>query len=190
MPIAPEVVRVVEIPEGVEVRKEGDTLIVKGPLGELRRTFTHRKVRLELEDGRVVIRCPLPRRKEAAVAGTWEAHVRNMVKGVTQGFTYIMHVRYSHFPIKVTVKGRKVVIENFLGEKAPRYAEIVGDTKVEVERVQLKGPEGGRMTVLKVFSIDKEAAGQTAANIERATRIKDKDVRVFQDGIYIAQKPR
>jgi len=89
-----------------------------------------------------------------------------------------MVIVYAHFPIKVEVdEARKMVkITNFLGERAPRYAKIVGDTKVRVEgdRIYIEG-------------ISKEDVGQTAANIRQATKIKDKDPRVFMDGIYVVK---
>jgi large subunit ribosomal protein L6 len=89
-----------------------------------------------------------------------------------------MEVFYSHFPMQVSVEGDEVVIENFLGERAPRRTPIHGDTDVEVddEQITLHGP-------------DIEAVGQTAADIEQLTRVTDKDVRVFQDGVYITGKP-
>jgi large subunit ribosomal protein L6 len=76
------------------------------------------------------------------------------------------------------VQGDEVEIENFLGEKAPRHAKVRGDTQVQVdgEEVTLTGP-------------NKEDVGQTAADIEQLTRVNDKDTRVFQDGVYITQKP-
>ncbi len=177
MPVAPEVKHEVAIPDGVQVNYDNYILTVKGPLGELSREFMHDRVKLSVEDGKVVIYCALPKKKDYALAGTWKAHVANMIKGVTEGFEYHLKILYAHFPMKVSVKGDRVVIENFLGEKAPRYAKIFGDAKVEIK---------GDTVIVK--SINKEHAGQTAANIERATRIKDRDPRVFQDGIYIVKK--
>jgi large subunit ribosomal protein L6 len=89
-----------------------------------------------------------------------------------------MEVFYSHFPMKVRVENDEVVIENFLGEKAPRRTTIHGDTEVSVdgEEITLTGS-------------DIESVGQTAADIEQLTRVKDKDIRVFQDGVYITTKP-
>ena len=100
-----------------------------------------------------------------------------MIKGVTDGFVYQMKVVYSHFPMKVSVKGNELVIENFLGEKHPRKAKLYGDVKVNVK--------GDTVTV---EGINREEVGQTAANIEHATRVKNRDIRVFQDGIYIVSK--
>lgn len=177
MPYAPYVRHEIEIPKNVSVRKENFRLIVKGPKGELSREFIHERISLSVENGKVVIYCPLPKRKEYALAGTWKAHVENMIKGVTEGFEYRLKIVYAHFPMKVRVQGNNVLIENFLGEKNPRVAKIIGNTKVEV-----KGNE------VIVSGINIEDCGQTAANIERATKIKDRDPRVFQDGIYIVKK--
>ena len=177
MPVASEVKYEIEVPEGVDVKYEDYVLHVKGPKGQISREFKHDRLKMIIDDGKVTVYCPLPRKKEYALAGTWRAHVKNMIKGVTEGFEYHLKIVYAHFPMKVSVKGNKVVIENFMGERAPRYAEIFGDAKV-----QIKGD-----TVI-VTSVNKEHAGQTAANIERATRVKDRDPRVFQDGIYIVKK--
>ncbi len=108
---------------------------------------------------------------------TIKAHINNMITGVTKGFTYKMKIVYAHFPMTVKVQGDKVIIENFLGERHPRKAKILGDTKVQV-----KGDE------VHITGIDKEDVGQTMANIEQATKIKRRDPRVFQDGIYLISK--
>ncbi len=170
--------REVEIPEGVTVEiLEGGIVKVKGPLGELERKLYHPKISIRKEDSKVVVECVLPRKKEVAMTGTFASHIKNMIKGVTRGYTYRLKIVYAHFPMKVYVKGDKVIIENFQGERAPRYAKILPGVKVEV-----KGEE------VIVSGIDREKVGQTAANIELATKIRDRDVRVFQDGIYIVSK--
>jgi large subunit ribosomal protein L6 len=100
-----------------------------------------------------------------------------MIKGVTKGVLYELKIVYSHFPMNVKVAGDSVVIDNFLGEKSPRRAEVLKDVSVEV-----KGQD------VKVSGLDINAVSQTAANIEQTTRIKRLDPRVFQDGIYITVK--
>ncbi|AHF79605.1 50S ribosomal protein L6 [Thermococcus paralvinellae] len=177
MPIDAWVREEVEIPEGVEVTVENNLVKVKGPKGELERELKYPGIKIFTEDGKVVIYKDFPRRKDIAIARTFKAHINNMIKGVTEGFTYKLKVVYSHFPVTVKVQGDKVVIENFLGEKAPRIAQILPGVKVKV-----MGQE------IIVEGIDKEKVGQTAANIEQATRITKWDRRVFQDGIYIVEK--
>ena len=169
--------RFVEIPEEVQVSVEGSRVTVSGPKGKLERDFSKVPVNIELTDGKVRVWALWPKKKERACVGTVASHIKNMIIGVTEGFTYRMKVVYVHFPVTVRVEGRKVVIENFLGERKPREAEIVGDVQVLVE---------GDDVIIR--GIDKEAVGQTAANIEQATKVKGKDVRKFVDGIYVYEK--
>jgi len=168
---------VVKIPENVQVKVDGNTVEVSGAKGSLRKTFSFPEVAIRQEDSSVIIEAPSSRRKHKAAVGTVKAHLRNMIKGVTDGYTYKLKVVYSHFPIKVEVKGDKVFIHNFLGEKYPRVAQIVEGASVRVE-----GDE------IIVSGADREAVGQTAANIEQATAVRYRDRRVFQDGCYIMEK--
>ncbi|MFQ5986767.1 MAG: 50S ribosomal protein L6 [Thermoplasmata archaeon] len=167
----------VPIPEGVEVVIEGGTVTVQKGDIRLSRSLTHPRVQLRRKGAEVLVESVLPRKREKALAGTFASHVGNMVRGVTDGFTYTMRVVYAHFPVKVSVQGDAVVIENFLGERHPRRAPIRGPTQVEVkgDTLLIRGP-------------DLEAVSQTAANVEQVTRIKRKDPRVFQDGIYLVSK--
>ena len=166
----------ISIPDGVDVTIDGG-VTVKGPKGELSRKFNHSEISMAVEDDRVVLEVKFPKKKDKAMIGTVRAHISNMITGVTEGFRYRMKIVYAHFPMSVKVAGDKVVIENFLGERHPRTARIVGDTKVQV-----KGDE------VEITGINKEHVGQTMANIEQATKIKGRDPRVFQDGIYLVSK--
>ncbi|MFY9606177.1 MAG: 50S ribosomal protein L6 [Thermoplasmata archaeon] len=168
----------IEVPEKVHIALEGGVVKVKGPQGEISKKLFHPRVKLELKGKHVIVSSELPRKREKALVGTYGAHIRNMFVGATKGFEYKMKIVYAHFPIKTAVKGDTFVIENFLGEKHPRKTKILGATKVAIkgDQVLLNGP-------------NVEDVGQTAANIERATKIKGFDPRVFQDGIYIIEKP-
>jgi len=167
------------IPDDVSAELDHLDLTVEGPNGSVTRRLWYPDVSVSVEDGSVVIEAPEESdAKTRATVGTFESHIRNMFHGVTEGWTYEMEVFYAHFPMQVEVQGEEVVIENFLGERAPRRTPIRGDTQVEVD-----GEE------LTLSGSDKEAVGQTAADIEQLTRVSDKDNRVFQDGVYITQKP-
>ncbi|WP_340101268.1 50S ribosomal protein L6 [Salinibaculum salinum] len=167
-----------EIPDDVSAEMDHLDLTVEGPNGSVTRRLWYPDISVTVEDGEVLITSDEDDAKTNSTLGTFESHVRNMFHGVTEGWEYEMEVFYSHFPMQVAVEGDEVVIENFLGEKAPRRTEIRGETEVEVsdENVTLRGP-------------NVEDVGQTAADIEQLTRVTDKDVRVFQDGVYITQKP-
>jgi len=168
----------IEIPEKVQVSLHEGVVKVKGPQGEVSKRLVHPRIKVEVKGKHVVVSSEMPRKKEKALVGTYGAHIRNLLVGATKGFEYKMKIVYAHFPIKTAIKGDTFVIDNFLGEKFPRKTKILGSTKVQVkgDQVVLNGP-------------NVEDVGQTAANIERATKIKGFDPRVFQDGIYIIEKP-
>ncbi|MBI4257885.1 MAG: 50S ribosomal protein L6 [Thaumarchaeota archaeon] len=170
---------VVTMPEGVKQSLQGGVLTVQGPLGKVSKDFSKVYVLLESRDGSVVIRPYGVRRRYLAALNTVRSHVRNMVEGVTEGYTYRLKVVYAHFPTSVKVKGNTVLIENFYGERSPRVADIVGACKVSAEGddVLIKG-------------VSKEDVGQTSANIEQATRVKRKDQRVFLDGVYVYERTK
>ena len=81
--------------------------------------------------------------------------------------------------MSVKIENNFLIILNFLGEKIPRKAIILPDVKVSVNG-----------DIIIVESSNLENAGQTAANIEIATKIRNRDRRIFQDGIYIIEKPK
>ncbi len=165
----------VTIPEGVTADISEDGVVtITGPKGSLNRTFQSKVVDL-LEDGNgLIVRVDLPRRKQRALAGTWNAHLNNMVRGVTDGFTINLKAFYSHFPMTMQANGDTFTVNNYFGERVPRTAKILDNVEVKVSN----------KTEITVTGIDKEAVGQTAANIERCTTVKNRDRRVFQDGIY------
>ncbi|TRO43562.1 50S ribosomal protein L6, partial [Candidatus Bathyarchaeota archaeon] len=118
-----------------------------------------------------------PRKKEASLVGTINSHIQNMITGVEKGFLYKLKIVFSHFPISVKVQDKVVLIENFTGERRARKAKIIGDVKVKVESEDVT-----------VEGINLEDVSQTAANIEQATKVKNKDPRVFLDGLYVYER--
>jgi len=170
-------VRKVIIPDGVKAQLEGMQLKVTGPKGQLSRNMRFPQVTVTCENNEVTISTESKRKEITSMVGTLEAHTKNMCRGVSEGFEYRMKVVYSHFPIQLKVQGTKLEIANFLGEKKARSARIeIGVTaKVANDEVVLTG-------------IDRELVGNSAANIEHACHIRNRDPRVFQDGIYMVQR--
>ena len=177
MVVAAAIREEIEIPEGVEVIIENNEVSIKGPNGVNSRKFTYPNVGIKKEENSVVLETAFPKKKDKAMIGTTRAHINNMIVGVTDGFEYHMKIVFAHFPMTVKAEKDKVVIDNFLGERHPRTAKIIGDSKVAV-----KGDE------VTITGINKEHVGQTMANLEQATKIKGRDPRVFQDGIYLTSK--
>jgi large subunit ribosomal protein L6 len=133
MVVAAAIREEIEIPEGVEVIIENNEVSVKGPNGEDSRKFTYPNVSISEEDNKVVLTTAFPKKKDKAMIGTTRAHINNMIVAVTDGFTYHMKIVFAHFPMTVKVQNDTVVIDNFLGERHPRTAKIVGSAKVAVK---------------------------------------------------------
>lgn len=167
----------VTIPEGVTVSLNKHMLQVQGPLGKTYKNFKKIPVELQVNDGKVSLKAIGSRKRDYAILNTAKKIIRNLCEGVKDGYTVKMKVIYAHFPITVKADKDKVMIENFQGERAPRVAQIVGNTKVN--------PKGEDVIITGPVLTD---VTQTAANIESKTNIKNKDHRVFLDGIYVYEK--
>ncbi len=177
--MAKEIKKTVAIPDDVTVSIDGRMVTVSGPKGEVSRELWYPHISIQqIEDAiSVDVDAAMIRKKQKAMVGTLASHIKNMVDGVAHGYRYRMKMVYSHFPVQLRIDGGKFIIGNFLGEKKDRVAQILDGSDVEIN--------GDEVTVT---GINKESVGQTAANIEQATKIKARDPRVFQDGIYVIGK--
>ena len=163
------------IAEGATVELEGTKVKVSGGRGEIKREFKlGYGIVMKKSDNKVVISTESKERKAKALVGTIIAHIKNMMKGVNDGYAYKMKIVYSHFPMTVKVEGNKVVTQNFMGERTSRSGKIIGNAQVKIE--------GQDVTV---SGIDLEEVGATASNIELSCRIVGYDKRRFSDGIYL-----
>ena len=73
---------------------------------------------------------------------------------------------------------KEVIIKNMLGEKTPRIQKVSDRVEIEI-----------KMPKITIKSYDLEAAGQTAADLEKMSKIRNRDRNKFQDGIFITKKP-
>jgi len=172
-----EIFREIEIPQGVEVELDGSLLKVKGLEGESQRNFNIKKISFAKKDNIIIVGDKKATKKEKKLINSAAAHIKNMINGVQKKFEYQLKVCFSHFPISVDIKGKEVMIKNFLGERVPRKTTIPEGVEVEIDK-----------DIIKVSSVDKELAGQMAADFETATKIRSRDRRIFQDGIFITSK--
>ena len=163
----------IEIPENVSISVDHE-IIVKGPKGEVKRKL---QIKVDKEDNKIIIEAKKATKNTKRMIKTTAAHIKNMIKGVTEGYEYLLQVCSVHFPITVSIDKNKLIIKNFLGETKERKADLLPNTTTKIEE-----------DIIKITSPDKEAAGQTAANIEFASKIKNRDRRRFQDGIWIVKK--
>lgn len=166
------------LPSEVSITKDQNVLTAKGSYGSVQKDFTKMPAIIDLKDNKITIKSRGNRKKDFALVNTIQSVINNMIKGSSKGFTYRLKIVFAHFPITVKIKNREIYVENFFGERSARTSKIVGsDTKVTVE---------GEDVVITGPNI--ENVSQSAANLELATRIKNKDSRVFLDGVYIYSK--
>jgi len=167
----------IEIPEGVNVTIDGARVVVEGKEGKNEREFNLASLDLKKKDKEIILGSKKSSKNEKRRMNTIAAHIKNLIQGVQEKFEYKLKVCFSHFPITVEAKGNEALIKNFLGEKTPRKAKIPAGAEIKVDK-----------DVITITASNIETAGQAAANLETATRISNKDRRVFQDGIFITSK--
>ncbi len=165
----------IEIPEGISLAIEGNELSVRKEDKEIKKKLPG--VILETKDNKLILQTKKSTKKEKKQINTITAHINNMLKGLEEDFSYKLQICSVHFPMTISEKEGFIAVKNFLGETKERKTKIIPGAKVKIEN-----------DIITVTSHNKEAAGQTAANIEKLTRIKDKDRRIFQDGIFMIEK--
>ena len=167
----------IEIPDGVDVTLDETSITIKGPRGEIKRRSVYPGLKISKDDSLVSFEIKNASKREKMMMKTLEAHIRNMIEGVKDGFIYKLKICSGHFPMTVTHEGNQIVIKNFLGERISRISKVLEGVTVKLEK-----------DIIELSGHDKEVVGQTAANLERATKIKNRDRRRFQDGIFIIEK--
>lgn len=172
----------VEIPSNVTVELKGRLVRVTGPRGSLERNFNFVAMELIREsETELKVTVWFGAHKHLACIRTICSHISNLIKGVTLGFEYKMKSAYAHFPINVTItdKNKTLEIRNFIGEKIVRRVPMLEGVTVDVTGVKDE-------IVLRGNSL--ENVSQSAATIQNMTKVKNKDIRKFLDGIYVSER--
>ncbi|RME46200.1 MAG: 50S ribosomal protein L6 [Chloroflexi bacterium] len=166
----------VEIPPKVTVEIKGSTVRVKGPKGELTRTF-HPDMDIRMDNGHIVVNRPSDHRTHRALHGLTRALIANMVQGVSEGFKKTLVIEGVGY--RADMRGNTLVLN--VGYSHP---------------VEIQPPDGIQITIergaksLTVEGIDKEVVGEVAAKI-RAVRppepYKGKGIRYADE--YVRRKP-
>ncbi len=165
----------ITVPEDIQVESSGNTLVFSKGNDKISKTLAYSfKI-----DGKKIIFSSNSNKKNKKLIKTSIAHIRNMLSGLDKKYVYRMQICSVHFPMTIAVKGQELVIKNFLGEVKERKASIPEGVNVKIDK-----------EFITIESCDKERAGQTAANFELATKPRNRDRRVFQDGIYITSKEK
>jgi large subunit ribosomal protein L6 len=143
----------VDVPASVQVNVQGSNVHVKGPKGELQRTFSS-LIGIALENNQLVITRNSDKPEERALHGTTRAVIANMVHGVSAGFEVILEVDGVGY--RSEMDGKTLVLH--VGYSHPVRMEPPTGISFEVDM---------KTRQIKVLGYDREVVGQTAAEIRR-----------------------
>ena len=143
----------VAVPNGVQVDVQGSDVHVKGPKGELKRTFSS-LVGIELQNGEVIVTRQSDNPKERAMHGTTRAVIANMVHGVSSGFEVVLAVEGVGY--RAELQGKDLAL--FVGYSHPVKMQPPTGISFEVDQ---------KTRQIKVLGYDREVVGQTASEIRR-----------------------
>ena len=135
---------------------------------------------VKIEGNKIIMSSKKSTKRERKVFGSMRAHFKNIIEGLKKPFVYKLQSGSVHFPMTLKIEKDKneLHIKNFLGEKKDRIIKLHPDVEIKIDK-----------DIIELKSADIEKAGMVAANIEKGTKIRNRDRRVFQDGIYIIDKP-
>lgn len=141
----------IAIPDGVEIRNEAGKITVKGPKGELARVFKS-QINFEIKDRSVVLKPakPEPDKSVLALWGTYASHLKNMIEGVSGGFSKTLLIEGIGF--RAQAEGKNLVLN--LGFSHPVKKSVSAGIEIKIEKNKIT-----------VSGLDKELVGQTAAEI-------------------------
>jgi large subunit ribosomal protein L6 len=140
----------VAVPKGVTVTTEGSTVKVKGPKGELTKTF-HADLAIKVENGNVIVERPSDEKNHKALHGLTRTLINNMVEGVTKGYSKTLEIA----GVGYKAEPRPYGLQFALGFSHP---------------IEYRAPAGIKLTAptptsVQVEGADKEIVGQVAAEI-------------------------
>jgi len=141
----------VDVPAGVQVNVQGANVRVKGPKGELQRTFSS-VIGIALENNQVVVTRNSDNPEERALHGTTRAVIANMVHGVSSGFQVVLEVEGVGY--RSEMEGKTLVLH--VGYSHPVKVEPPAGISFESD---------SKTRQIKVLGFDRDVVGQTAAEI-------------------------
>lgn len=174
-----ELIIEIALPEGISAELDNGMLSLRGPKGDVKRKFLDKNIIIQCKDKVLSLKASRFNKANKKLIKSYVAHIKGMIRGVSDGYRYTLKICSGHFPMNVSVSNNKLIVKNFLGEKSPRILELKpgADVKVEGDHVVVE-------------SKNKEIAGQVSSDIEQLTRRTRYDMRIFQDGIWIVSKDR
>ncbi|HIC77495.1 MAG TPA: 50S ribosomal protein L6 [Candidatus Dadabacteria bacterium] len=167
----------IKLPKGIQAQLDRGLLMMKGTKGETKRSFLDKNIEIMHKGDVITLNASKFSQRNKKLIKSSAAHIKNMIRGCSEGHKYALKICSGHFPMNVSVNNSQFIVKNFLGEKVPRTLDLKPGASVKVE---------GDLVVVE--STSKEIAGQVSADIETLTKRTGYDGRIFQDGLWIVTK--
>ena len=146
--------KLIQTPEGVEVKIEGDLIVVKGPKGELKNQIRS-EIKVEVKDKQIELKPQIFHKGTSALWGTYRSLIFNMMEGVTKGFEKALEIEGVGY--RAVLEGKDLVLN--VGYSQPIKIKVPQGIEFKVEKNNIK-----------VSGIDKQLVGQVAAEIRSARK--------------------
>ena len=171
-----------DIVPGVTVNVKSRVVTVTGPRGTLTRSFKHLQADISKDKSgkKLLVEVWFGTTKHIAAIRTICTHINNMQIGVTKGFEYKMRFVYAHYPVNVSISedGKIFEVRNFIGQRVVLRTVMLDGVVVErsanKDEIILRGNDIENVTT-------------SAAQIHQSTKVHNKDIRKFLDGIYVSE---
>ncbi|VVB78787.1 50S ribosomal protein L6 [uncultured archaeon] len=169
----------IEVPSNINATLTKEEIIMKKDNEEVRKKL-NKKIKVELQGNKIILGSDKSTKKEKKLFGSMIAHINNMIEGLNTKFKYKLQVASVHFPVTLThdKNTNELIVKNFLGERKERKIKLIPGVDIKINK-----------DIIEVESASIEKAGQVAADIEKGTKVRNRDRRIFQDGIFITEKP-
>lgn len=159
----------IQVPSGVEVTINGQTVVVKGKLGELKQEI-HPNISVVMNDGIIQVQRPNDLKENRAMHGLYRALINNMILGVSQGFSKKLELVGVGY--RATNQGQ--ILDLSLGYSHNIMLEVPSEVKLETAMDKGKNPS------ITLSSHDKHLLGMVTAKIRSLRKVepyKGKGVR-------------
>jgi len=144
----------IAIPDGVTIEIKNDTVVAKGPKGELSQSFNP-EFKVEQKEGTLVLQRPSEQKAHKALHGLYRSLINNVVIGVSEGYTKELEL----VGVGYKASAQNNVLELSLGYSHNIHFAIPPEIKVSAEFKKGKNP------IVRLEGIDKQLIGQVAAKI-------------------------
>ena len=169
----------IEIPSGISVSFDKDLIVMKKDNTTVSRKLNS-LVSVKIDGNKIKLEALRSTKRERKIFGSIRSHIKNIIEGLEKPWVYKLQIATVHFPTTASIDkaNKEFVLKNFLGEKKDRKIKLDDNVDIKINK-----------DIIEITCADVEKAGQAAANLEKLTKVRNRDRRIFQDGIFIIEKP-